>query len=200
MPRIPEYDTATSVADTNLLVLETATGTKSVAASDVANYVETKLSVANRLDVTTPGGYMLDAYQGKVLDDKISALSETVPILASGEWTVKLYDFQTYLRDIGTGYYYRIGNLVYAFFAINNPNLSGISTMLIISGYPFIKRMIMGQIYIAGMSGNGGDRTLQAQYSDTLANTYFRPNILSSNISNPTAPGMFTCCLVGVVE
>ena len=113
----------------------------------------------------------------------------------SGTWTPKLYDLDTYKRDLPSGAYYKVGNLVIAYFSANNTaDLSGISTMLQIRNLPMTV-VFGGGIYISAMSGQGGTITIQS----TNGNVLFRPNIISANISTPETPGWVTCWLVGVV-
>ena len=113
----------------------------------------------------------------------------------SGSWTPKLYDYETYKRDLASGTYIRIGGgLTFAFFANQNPDLSGISTMLQIRNLP-MSSVLGGGIYIAAMTGSGGTETVQATFSSTV---YFRPNITSSMIPTPSAPGHVTFWLIGM--
>lgn len=114
----------------------------------------------------------------------------------SGTWTPKLYDLDTYLRDLsGTSGYIKLGGgLTFAYFYATDPNLSGISTMMQIRNLP-MNLTIGGGIYINSLTGDeGGKRTVQS----SNGRLYFRPNILSSQISNPTAPGYVSFWCFGI--
>ena len=98
---------------------------------------------------------------------------------AINTWTPKLYNVDTYVRDLPTAYYVNMGRyyIFYGSYAGNSYSLQGVSSMLQIRGFPVIGTVIGGQIYIAGLTGNGGDRTVQIS---TLG-AYFRPNIVYSS-------------------
>ena len=53
--------------------------------------------------------------------------------------------------------------------------------------------IISGTIYIASMSGQAGDRTIQT----SSIGAYIRPNITSSNMSSPSTPGWVSITLFG---
>ena len=95
--------------------------------------------------------------------------------LSTGTWTPQLYDNNTFVRNLPTASYVRNGNLwlLYARYGSNEYDLSGVSTMLQIRGLPVTGQVISGQIYMGGLTGQGGDRTLQ-QTSNAI---WFRPNI-----------------------
>ena len=53
--------------------------------------------------------------------------------------------------------------------------------------------IISGTIYIASMSGQAGDHTIQT----SSIGAYIRPNITSSNMSSPSTPGWVSITLFG---
>jgi len=53
---------------------------------------------------------------------------------------------------------------------------------------------IGGGLYISSMTGSAGDRTVQVAGANLI---YFRPNITSSNIPNPTRPGVVSFWCLG---
>ena len=109
-----------------------------------------------------------------------------------GTWTPKLYDYTTYVRDLPASTYCEFGSIVVANINTNNPNLSGINTMMQIRNLP-MDEVWGGNIYIGGMTGAGSDRTFQ-----TATYVYPRPNIKSSDITDAaTAPGWFTLLIIG---
>lgn len=117
---------------------------------------------------------------------------KTLAPYESGDWTPKLYDLDTYKRDLATGKYYRIGNFIVAFQSQQNPDLSGISTMMQIRNIP-MQVSLGGSLYIGALTGAGGQITFQA----TDGKVYPRPNIVSSQLSTPSQPGYFNILLFG---
>lgn len=110
----------------------------------------------------------------------------------SGDWTPKLYDLDTYKRDLAAGKYYRIGNFIIAFQSQQNPDLSGISTMMQIRNIP-MQVSLGGSMYIGALNGSGGLQTFQA----TDAKVYPRPNIKSSDLADASSPGYFNILIFG---
>ena len=105
-----------------------------------------------------------------------------------GTWKPKLYDLDTELSaNLGDQVYYKIGSLyIMTLYVSSFPNVT-INTMMQIRNLP-CNRCLGGQIYIGGMTGYGGDVTIQA------ANyIYFRPNITGTfNVG-----GVFTGLFIG---
>ena len=113
------------------------------------------------------------------------------------EWTPQLYDNNTYVRDLDTGSYLQIGQFVFAWFSKNNPNFSGISTMLQIGNTPF-SYIFGGSIYISTLNQNSHDNSFSIQGGN--ANLLIRPNIKSSDFSNPAQPGTFSFAAFGIAS
>ena len=111
---------------------------------------------------------------------------------SSGTWTPQLYDYNTYLRDLAPGIYVKIGKFVFAWVSMNNPDLSGINTMMQIRNLPMAS-VLSGSIYIGGLAGNGGQNTVQF-----ASEVYMRPNITSAQITNPLQSGAFNLCVFGI--
>lgn len=107
-------------------------------------------------------------------------------------WTPKLYDYQTYLRDLPNGYYLQIGRFVIASVNTNAADLSGISTMMQIRNLP-MDFAYGGNVYIANLSDQGASRTIQAGESFLI-----RPNLISSAMSTPASPGWVSMLIIGV--
>lgn len=114
----------------------------------------------------------------------------------SGVWTPQLYDLDTFKRNLGNGNYFKIGKFVVATLYVENPDLSGISTMMQIRNVP-MDFVTGGMFYLAALtSGNGANQTIQG----TTGKVYFRPNIVSTQLSNQTAPGIFSMTIFGVMN
>lgn len=110
-----------------------------------------------------------------------------------GIWIPHLYDYQTKVRELRQGEYFKIGNFVFALLYADGPDLSGISTMMQIRNVPM--NMVMGgSFYLAALNGNGSNHAIQG----AAGSVYFRPNITSSQLSNPTSPGVFTLIIFGM--
>lgn len=115
-------------------------------------------------------------------------------------WTPQIYDYETYKRDFPTttetiSKYVEIGNFVVAFFIGNSssqPDLSGISTMLQIRNLP-MSVVAGGMIYIGALAGVR-ELVIQAVQAPQI---YIRPNLKSSEFSNPAAPGIVTFVVFG---
>lgn len=108
----------------------------------------------------------------------------------TGTWIPQIYDLNTYKRSLPSSRYWKVGKLFFSRISISDLSQYSFttSTMLQIRNWPCAE-IIGGSIYISTMSGNGGDRTVQA--SSTGA--YFRPNITGTFSS-----GIMTIFLVGV--
>lgn len=113
-------------------------------------------------------------------------------INSSGTWTPQLYDYNTYLRDLEPSRYVKIGQFVFAWINMNNPDLSGINTMMQIRNLPMASAL-SGSIYIGGLAGNGGQCTVQFASA-----VFMRPNITSAQLANPLQPGAFNLCVFGI--
>lgn len=111
-------------------------------------------------------------------------------------FTPHLYDLDTLVRSFpaNSASLHRINeHLGVIRIFTNNPNLSGISTMLQIRNLPSqVDTILGGSIYIASINGSGANQAIQGIGG---GNIYIRPNIKSSDIANPTAPGWFTACI-----
>ena len=110
-------------------------------------------------------------------------------------WTPQLYDNTTYVRDLDTGSYLQIGQFVFAWFSKNNPDFSGISTMLQIRNIP-ISYIFGGSMYIAALNQTSHDNSISIQGGGE--NLLPRPNIVSSDFSNPASPGAFSFAIFGI--
>lgn len=127
---------------------------------------------------------------GDVKNEDGYVLAETY----QGTWTPQIYDNNTFKRNLASSTYYRVGNIIMAYYAAYNPDLSGISTMLQIRNFP--GKVMGGQMYIAADSAGGAQLTVQGSLSNAV---YFRPNWVSSRISSPTSPGNVTALIWGIV-
>jgi hypothetical protein len=111
-------------------------------------------------------------------------------------FTPHLYDLDTFVRSFpaNTGSLHRINeHLGVVRIFSDNLNLSGVSTMLQIRNLPSqVNAILGGSIYIANTSGSGAGQTIQGLGSSIV---YIRPNLKSSNFSDPTTTGWFTACI-----
>lgn len=108
------------------------------------------------------------------------------------EWTPKVYDYNTYIKDLPKQMYIKMCNFYILLLGVYLPDITGglgtISTMLQFRNVPctYIQG---GQIYVpAGLSGQGGDRTIQPTSNGAI---YIRPNITGSSFTEGTFGGWF---------
>ena len=116
---------------------------------------------------------------------------QQMAIMTTGSWTPTLYDLNTLKVTLPAQTYHKIGALYFCKFSVSNmaSYAATYSTMLQIRGLP-CTNSLMGQIYIAQLSGSGGDRTFQSTNANTA---YPRPNITGTINS-----GYFTGMIIGV--
>lgn len=103
---------------------------------------------------------------------------------ASGiRFTPKLYDNNTYVRDLPTncGIYWKAGTVCVGMIYGNGMDFSGVSTLAIIGDIPF--KVIGGNVYVNNLTGVGGTRTIQQNGSSVT----IRPNLVSSELENGIA-------------
>lgn len=113
----------------------------------------------------------------------------------TGTWTPHLYDYDTLVRSLSTSSYMRIGDFVVAYIYISNPNLSGISTMLQIRNLP-MTTVWGGSVYLSALQQSSLTRPIYIQPAD--GRIYLRPNVKSSEFSNPTSgSGVFSITVFG---
>lgn len=91
--------------------------------------------------------------------------------ITSGTWTPKIYDYETYRRDMAPQVYIKIGRLYVLFLAENPFQSTTFNTMIQIRNSP-CPHMYGGMVYVATVSGQGGTWTVQGSNS----NIYLRPN------------------------
>lgn len=106
-------------------------------------------------------------------------------------FTAKLYDYNTYIRDIPNQWYWKIGELIIVLIETTWNHTDDIQTMVEIRDLPC--NVVSGVCYIANLSGTayGADRTIQG--SGQWA--YIRPNLKSSEMNN--TDGVFQLLIFG---
>jgi len=150
-------------------------------------------TVANNY-TTTAEGYVLDARLGPAIKTKMDLADAINTNLTTWKtWTPKIYDNDTLLRTWVDGKYIEIGKFVFAYMYGNDQSLANINTMFQIRDIP-MNVVIGGAIYIEKLSGYGGTLAVQGGSSEKI---YFRPNIISSQISTPTTPGYISFWCIG---
>jgi len=165
----------------------------------VKNKLSAKLNTNHVVNnyTTTAAGYALDARCGPAIK---TAIDGVTAMQASTTWTPKLYDFDTYKRDMpGYAFWTDLGRIkiAYYFNSSSNPlDLSGISTMMQIRNVPF-NDVLGGIIYFSAFDMTGSKPPHVVQQS-TRGEVYIRPNVVSSMFSNPSDPGGITVILFGV--
>lgn len=118
-----------------------------------------------------------------------------IAIQTSGTWTPQLYDYTTFVRNLGDGSYLREGDLVVANLYLSNPNLSGVSTMIEIRNTPMTE-VWGGSVYFSEFHQTLYTHPTYIQASGNYV--YFRPNIKSSDFSNAsTGSGTFQLTIFG---
>lgn len=148
-------------------------------------------AVASKIGFTPPKGMSATNVQ-----DAIEEVANYGKFLSGQTWTPKVYDFNTYKRDLPDGSYTVIGNLVIATLYSTNTDLSGIDTMLQIRNLPLNMNVLAGNIYIAGDTNSGGGLTIQAT---TGGIALLRPNWKSSMTSTPSNVGIANGVFIGSV-
>lgn len=120
--------------------------------------------------------------------DLISSMS------ASKTWTPHLYDYNTKLREFANaGRYLKFGKICIAWIQVNNLNFSGITQMMQIRNLP-CNVILGGSLYFAGLkSGAGALQTIQMDSALLI-----RPNVVSSDFTDPSNPGWTTIFFIGV--
>lgn len=105
--------------------------------------------------------------------------------ITSGTWTPKIYDYETYRRDMAPQVYIKIGRL-YVLFLYESPFQSTVfNTMIQIRNSP-CPHMQGGTVYVSVASGAGGTWTVQGSGSYI----YLRPNY-QGTLSNGIFQGVF---------
>lgn len=169
--------------------------------TDLTSKINTKLNKSDVLAnyTTTATGKALDASLGPTIKSKmdlVDTLNTKINNMSSvNTWVPHLYDYNTKLRELsnGTGKYVKIGGVFICVFYGANYDFSGINTMMQIRNIP-CDLVLGGSLYIDRLEGSGGTTTMQA--ADTRV--YFRPNITSARISQPSNPGYTSCFFVGL--
>lgn len=139
------------------------------------------------------GTYLVSSYAGGISNAWQAAKYngtwsvEKLTSYKQNAWTPKLYDYETYLRDLPTWYYHQIGDLVIAPFRWQITEPVTFSTMIQIRNLP-CRTVLGGTIYIAQLDGNGADMTFQGNVS----NGYVRPNFKGT-----LSGGWFTGMIIG---
>ena len=106
-------------------------------------------------------------------------------IITYGTWTPKIYDLDTYKRDMPTQTYIKIGRL-YVLFLYENPFQSTVfNTMIQIRNSP-CPHLMGGTVYVASLSSAGGTWTVQGSGYNIL----LRPNY-QGTISGGWFQGVF---------
>lgn len=115
-------------------------------------------------------------YLGTLRGD-VDSLNESLakkPDYTVGTWTATIYDYETFRYTIPTPCtYFKIGRMVFMIIpTITFPQAITISQMLQIRGLPNGVTVFGGNVYFAGITGQLGDRTIQAN----ATGVYLRPN------------------------
>lgn len=113
------------------------------------------------------------------------ASGKTYVLVESGTWTPKLYDYETYKRDMPPQTYIKIGRL-YVLFLLESPFQStAFNTMIQIRNSP-CPHIFSGTVYVSTVAGAGGTWAVQGDGS----NIYLRPNY-QGTISGGVFQGVF---------
>lgn len=153
-------------------------------------------TVANNY-TTTAEGYVLDARLGPAIK---TAIDGVAAMNASTTWTPKLYDFDTYKRDLpGYAFWTNLGRIKIAYYFNTSSaplDLSGISTMMQIRTVPF-NDVLGGLIYFSAFDQTGSKQPHVIQQS-VHGEIFIRPNVVSSMFSTPSDAGSITVIVFGV--
>lgn len=108
-----------------------------------------------------------------------------------GTWTPHIYDLNTYKTTLSAQTYYKIGKLVIMPIYQGTMPAVTIGTMLQIRNFPFSMWLYGGSAYMANVSENFGNRTIQA----SEVALYFRPNVTGS-----ISGGVFSVLVIGFIK
>lgn len=122
------------------------------------------------------------------------AWTQIAPYIA-GTWTPKLYDYETYKRDLTQQAYFKIGNFYVMFIYQSNIDYSGITTMVQYRNLP-CTNCIGGTVYLQGRKGSIA-KDIGAYIQGSSNRAYVRENIVSTDFSNPTSSGITNVVLFG---
>ena len=112
--------------------------------------------------------------------------------------TMKLYSYQTYVKDFpAPAIKFQITPRVALYYmASNNVDLHDITDMLVIKGFASDETVIGGSIYIAADNSTNTIRTIQRAYSEL----WIRPNVIGSNFSDPYNVGFVNIMAIAIKE
>ena len=124
------------------------------------------------------------AQQGQVRTN-IGAVGSSDLSLKS--WTPKLYDMDTYKRDMPSSYYWKIGSLYIMTVSATNFDFSGVSTMIQIRNMP-CTYCIGGTVFLQGLTSTAKSALkgiwIQGTQTNSKGAAYVRENVISSDFSN----------------
>lgn len=146
---------------------------------------------------TQNAGYALDARCGPAIK---TAIDGVAAMKATNTWTPKLYDFDTYKRDLpGYAFWTDLGRIkiAYYFNGASTPlDLSGVSTMMQIRGVPF-NDVLNGIIYFSDFDIKGSKPPHVIQQTSNGA-VHIRPNVTASMFPTPSNAGYINVIIFGV--
>lgn len=183
-------------------ILNLAAGVYQIALSAESSYIPERWGtlIIDRSNVTY-GCVMFNSTTGKTYTRHMNGTAnwhdswqQLAPYIA-GTWTPKLYDYETYKRDLTPQVYFKIGNFYVMFIYQSNVDYSGITTMVQYRNLP-CTACIGGTIYLQGRKQSiAKDIGSFIQGSGTKA--YARENIVSTDFANPSSSGITNAVLFG---
>ena len=105
----------------------------------------------------------------------IATLNNNKANISSGTFTADVYDNNTKISEIGDCNYIKIGSVYFMYCSTNLSDALTVNTMLQLRNMP-CDRVFSGNIYLSGVTGNLGDRTIQST-AVTGGRVYIRPNV-----------------------
>ena len=102
----------------------------------------------------------------------LNALNSNKASVSSGTFTAHIYDNNTKVSELTGCQYVKIGSVYIMYFNGHLAESFTVSTMLQIKNMP-CNRVLGGNVYYSGITGQLGDRTIQA----SVSGAFIRPNV-----------------------
>jgi hypothetical protein len=116
-------------------------------------------------------------------------------LLNQKQWTPKLYSYNTYVRDLASQKYFKLGGL-YLIYMIGTFDFSGLSDMMQIRNLP-CQRCIGGILYLGSLKESSYLSGKGTRIQGAGAQAWPRSNITSSDFENPSLASNIQIILFG---
>ena len=183
MPRIStdNYDTVASWnGSQDLFIVEQPDGTKVATPAMVKQFIEAGDFAATGEITDGHGNVLADMAKSADVDSEIDDL---IADFAVKTWTPKLYDYNTYKRDLPAQKYVKV-NKLYVMFLEGTFDYSDISTMIQIRNLP-CQTCVGGCIFLGSLREASLSKGIRIQGDGAAA--YPRPNVISSDFGTASS-------------